>query len=49
MRNLRIGTRLLLGFTLIVALTVGLGCYALYEQAQARQFTNHMDTRDFRV
>jgi len=49
MRNLRIGTRLLLGFTLIVALTVALGCYALYEQAQARQFTNHMDTRDFRV
>jgi hypothetical protein len=49
MRNLRIGTRLLLGFTLIVALTVGLGLYAIYEQTRVREFSSHMDTRDFRV
>ncbi|MCL5744335.1 MAG: methyl-accepting chemotaxis protein, partial [Acidobacteria bacterium] len=46
---MRIGTRILLGFGVVVALTIGMGLYALYKQAAVRRFTQQMDTRDFRV
>jgi methyl-accepting chemotaxis protein len=49
MNNLRIGTRILIGFGLLVALTVAMGLYALRQQAKARNFSREIDTRDTRV
>jgi methyl-accepting chemotaxis protein len=49
MRKMRIGSRILLGFGIVLVLTVGLGGYALYEQAAVRAFSEQMDSRDFRV
>jgi methyl-accepting chemotaxis protein len=49
MKNMRIGTRILVGFGIVLALTIAVGCYELHEQAALRDFTEQMDTRDFRV
>jgi methyl-accepting chemotaxis protein len=49
MKDMRIGTRILLGFGVVVALTVAMGWYALYKQAAVRTFTEEMDNRDFRI
>ncbi len=47
--RMRIGTRILLGFGAVVALTIGLGWYGLAKQAEVRTRTTEMDNRDFRV
>ncbi|HWQ52361.1 MAG TPA: methyl-accepting chemotaxis protein [Bryobacteraceae bacterium] len=46
---MRIGTRILLGFGMVVALTVGMGLYALKQQANVRKFSSEIDTRDARI
>jgi methyl-accepting chemotaxis protein len=47
MANLRIGTRLLIGFGVIVLLTVILGVFALTEQGWLQAFADQMTSRDF--
>lgn len=47
MANLRIGTRLLLGFGIVVALTVMLGFYAMDRHRALQTLTQQMDSRDF--
>jgi methyl-accepting chemotaxis protein len=49
MTNLRIGTRLLLGFSVVVALTIAMGLYALSKESSVRDFALQMDNRDFRI
>jgi methyl-accepting chemotaxis protein len=47
MSNIRIGVRLMLGFGLIVLLTLALGGYALRKQSDLRTLTQDVDDRDF--
>ncbi len=49
MKNMRIGTRILLGFGLVVGLTVALGVYALLMHARAQNYNEEIDTRDARL
>src|SRR5215471_19292357 len=49
MENIRIGTRLLIGFSGVVLLTMILGLYALYRQNAAQALTQEVQTRDFRT
>jgi methyl-accepting chemotaxis protein len=49
MKNMRIGARILLGFAIMLTLTVTLGAYAVYEDGRAREFTASMDDHDFKV
>ena len=49
MRRLRIRSRILLGFSIVLALVIVVGGYALYEQAAVRDFTLQMYNRDLRV
>ncbi len=49
MKNPRIGTRLLIGFAVMVLLAVVIGAYALYKHGEVRSFTAQMDERDFRT
>ncbi|MBI3697474.1 MAG: methyl-accepting chemotaxis protein [Acidobacteria bacterium] len=46
---MRIGTRILLGFGAMVALTLGLGWYVLAKQAEVRNHTAQIETRDLRA
>jgi methyl-accepting chemotaxis protein len=47
MANIRIGVRLMLGFGLIVLLTLVLGGYALRKQSDLQGLTQDIDERDF--
>ncbi|HEU5021471.1 MAG TPA: methyl-accepting chemotaxis protein, partial [Bryobacteraceae bacterium] len=47
MANIRIGVRLMLGFGLIVLLTLALGGYALRKQSDLQTLTQDIDDRDF--
>ncbi|HVV43937.1 MAG TPA: methyl-accepting chemotaxis protein [Bryobacteraceae bacterium] len=47
MANIRIGVRLMLGFGLIVLLTLALGGYALRKQSDLQRLTQDIDDRDF--
>jgi methyl-accepting chemotaxis protein len=47
MANMRIGTRLLLAFGVIVLLTIFLGVYALAKDNQSQALTRELDSRDF--
>jgi methyl-accepting chemotaxis protein len=47
MSNIRIGVRLMLGFGLIVLLTLVLGGYALRKQSDLQGLTQDIDERDF--
>jgi methyl-accepting chemotaxis protein len=47
MANIRIGVRLMLGFGLIVLLTLALGAYALRKQSDLQKLTQEIDERDF--
>ena len=49
MDNVRIGTRLLLGFGVVVLLTIVLGLYAVQRQRQLHSLTTELEVRDFRV
>jgi methyl-accepting chemotaxis protein len=49
MKNMRIGTRILLGFGLVVGLAVALGVYALVMHGRAQKFNEEIDTRDARL
>ncbi|MBZ5586497.1 MAG: methyl-accepting chemotaxis protein, partial [Acidobacteriia bacterium] len=49
MKNMRIGARLLLGFGVVLALTVGVGIYALVQQESVRRFMSEMNDRDLQV
>ncbi len=47
MANMRIGTRLLLAFGVIVILTIFLGVFALVKDNQLQALTRELDSRDF--
>lgn len=47
MANIKIGVRLMLGFGLIVLLTLALGGYALRKQSDLQGLTQDIDERDF--
>src|SRR5262249_29549805 len=47
MGNMRIGSRLLLGFGIIVLLSLLLGAYALQKHADLQALTEGIDSRDF--
>lgn len=49
MKNMRIGARILLGFGIMLALTVTLGAYAVYVDGNVRAYTASMDDHDFKV
>ncbi len=49
MNNLRMGTRLVLGFGGVVLLTLILGLYALQRQSQLQAMTEEIENRDFRT
>jgi methyl-accepting chemotaxis protein len=49
MTKINIGTRILLGFGAVVAMTLGLGWYGLAKLAQVRYHTSEIETRDFVV
>lgn len=49
MSNLKIGTRLLFGFGVIVALAIVLGVYALNTQRQLQYLSQQVDNRDIAV
>jgi methyl-accepting chemotaxis protein len=49
MRNLRIGTRMLLGFGVVLGLTILVGAYALFQLAAERNFSSDMNSRDYYV
>lgn len=49
MENIRIGTRLLLGFGAIVFLTLSLGLYAVNRQSALQTITREIENRDFRM
>lgn len=46
MQNLKIGTRLLLGFGVIVALAIVIGVYALSTQRRLQELSQRVDNRD---
>ncbi len=47
--RMRIGTRILLGFGAIVALTIALGWYGLLKQGEVRRHAAEMEDHDFRA
>jgi methyl-accepting chemotaxis protein len=47
MADMRIGTRLLLGFGVVVILTIFIGVYALVKDNQWQSLTRELDSRDF--
>jgi methyl-accepting chemotaxis protein len=47
MADIRIGTRLLLGFGVVVLLTIFIGVYALVKDNQLQALTRELDARDF--
>src|SRR5690242_20160133 len=47
MENLRIGSRLLIGFGVMVLLTIVLGIYALQRHNALQSLTEQMNARDF--
>jgi hypothetical protein len=47
--NMKISTRITLGFGMVVALTLGLGLYSLGRHSDYQQFAAEMRNRDFRV
>ena len=47
MGDIRIGTRLLLGFGVTVLLTLLMGGYALWKQSEVQALTQEIDSRDF--
>jgi methyl-accepting chemotaxis protein len=49
MRNLRIGTRILFGFGVVLGLTILVGAYALFQLAAERKFSTDMNNRDYYV
>src|SRR5262245_62427893 len=49
MSNLRIGTRLLVGFGIIVLLTIFLGFFALRKHSALQTLTEQLDSRDYTV
>ena len=49
MTKIKIGTRIVLGFGAVVAMTLGLGWYGLVKLAQVRYHTSEIETRDFVV
>lgn len=49
MTNLRIGTRILLGFGLVVVITLALGVYSLSRQGNYHRLTSDMTSRDLRL
>ncbi|BDC47732.1 hypothetical protein F183_A00480 [Bryobacterales bacterium F-183] len=49
MSNLKIGTRLLIGFGIIVALAVVIGVYALVTQRRLQELSQRVDTRDMSI
>jgi methyl-accepting chemotaxis protein len=49
MRNMRIGTRILVGFGVVLGLTILVGGYALVQLAAERRFAGDLDRRDFQV
>lgn len=49
MTNMRIGARILAGFSVMVLLAIGMGVFALVKHAEVRAFTAQMDERDFRT
>lgn len=49
MRSFRIGTRIMLGFGVVVAVTLLLGWYSLDRQERVRVFTTEMNNQDLHV
>lgn len=49
MKNMRIGTRLLAGFGIVVALSIIIGVYALAKQVALQNITEQMYQRDFSI
>ncbi len=47
MADMRIGARLLLGFGVVVVLTIFIGVYALVKDNQLQDLTRELDSRDF--